>query len=243
MIDNYVYLKCVDVIDEQFTEAIRDKWELYMLKAYKVVYRRILKKIDSISPIQFFFNKSLAREVFVDAVIGLKKITGSPVHSVSFPNPFKIAAYLAYWWLRHKPVSIHYPLNYSLEKVILSEKIGKNLDDKTKEHKRQELIWELKHINELVAVVIAMCYIFCFNEAVCGDKECMKVKNSNKDCFPFNNFKEMKTTILRKLTYYFSYRPIAPKVIEHILEAYAFHPAWRLTGTPVAQEESCNHGK
>lgn len=36
--------------------------------------------------------------------------------------------------------------------------------------------------------------------------------------------------MMQKLTYYFTYRAIAPKVIEHMLEGYAFHPAWGLTG-------------
>ena len=40
----------------------------------------------------------------------------------------------------------------------------------------------------------------------------------------------MYLAIQRKLTYYFAYRALAPKMIEHILEAYTFHPAWGLTG-------------
>ena len=56
------------------------------------------------------------------------------------------------------------------------------------------------------------------------------VKAKEKENFSFTDFEEMRETILKKLTYYFSYRAITPKVIEHILEAYTFHPAWGLTG-------------
>jgi len=225
--DNYVYLKLVDVIDDIFTEDITTEWKKRMLYSYSDVFKYFKTIIDPVSPIKFYVSKSLVEEVVVDAIIGLKKITGSTVHSVEFPNNFKIAAHLAYWWVRHKPVSIHYPQRVFLEDVKIL--VDEEMDNTAAENERQKLIWRLKHINELIAVQMVMLHIFDFSKPICGKKECNRLKKKDRN-FPFHDFDEMKTIILQKLTYYFSYRPITPKVIEHILEGYTFHPAWSLTG-------------
>jgi hypothetical protein len=227
MFDSFVFLTRVDVTDDKFTKGKLDFWKDYMLDSYTDVFHALREKIDPVSPIRFFASKSLIEEVIVDAVIGLKKITDSPLHKVEFPNTFKIAAYLAYWWLRHKPVSVHYPNAFFLENTQVIVPDGQTTDKI--EQERQMLIWRLKHINELIAVQIVANFIFRFDNAVCKDKECKKIKKAN-DNFLFKDFEEMKTTILQKLTYYFSYRPVTPKVIEHILEGYTFHPAWEFAG-------------
>ena len=235
MADSYIFLKRVDVLDEKlFTDKVAEMWKNHMIDAYEDVFHGIKAKIDSSSPIKFFISKSLIEEVIVDAIIGLQKVTSSAIHSVHFPNTFKIAAYLAYWWVRHKPISIHYPSGYYLENIRIH--VDTNMDDETAEKERQTLIWRLKHINELVAVQMTMSFIFRFDHTVCGHKECKKITKLN-DNFGFENFEAMKTVVLQKLTYYFSYRPITPKVIEHILESYTFHPAWGLTGNLWAIEE------
>lgn len=51
-----------------------------------------------------------------------------------------------------------------------------------------------------------------------------------KPAFGFDDFNQQRQIMLQKMMYYFVYRAIAPKVIEHMLEGYAFHPAWCLTG-------------
>jgi hypothetical protein len=235
MFDDHVFLKPVDVTDEElFTEEVAICWKTHMLDAYEDVFHGIKAKIDPVSSIKFFASKSLIEEVIVDAIIGLRKITDSKTHTVRFPNAFKIAAYLAYWWLRHKPVSIHYPNGYFLENVQIFP--TKDQDAGTIEKERQKTIWRLKHINELIAVQIVMSFIFRFDKVVCGSKECKRVKKADNN-FVFDDFEVMKTVILQKLTYYFAYRPITPKVIEHILEGYTFHPAWGLTGNQWATEE------
>jgi hypothetical protein len=227
MFNNFVFLTRVDVTDKKFTKKRTDDWKLHMLDSYDDVFCVFKEKIDPISPIRFFVSKSLIEEIIVDAVIGLRKITNNSLHQVEFPNTFKIAAYLAYWWLRHKPVSIHYPSEFFLEETTIINTEGLSKEDAEKE--RQLYIWRLKHINELVAVQIVANFIFQFDQAVCKNKECKRIKKANKN-FRFQDFEEMKSTILQKLTYYFSYRPITPKVIEHILEGYTFHPAWNFTG-------------
>jgi len=225
---NYVYLKRIDVIDAKyFTEEVTEKWKDNILDSYDDVFHALKAIIDPVSPIKFYISKSLIEEVIVDAVIGLQKITNSTVHHVTFPNTFKIAAYLSYWWLRHKPVSIHYPNDYFLEYVQIKGTEG--MDEACAEEVRQKAIWRLKHINELVAVQLVMTLIFRFDEVVCNDKECKRIQKLNPDS-SFTNFEEMKDVIFQKLIYYLAYRPIAPKVIEHILEGYTFHPAWGLTG-------------
>jgi hypothetical protein len=224
------------VIDENlFTEKITSDWKEYLLNSYEDVFLKLKSRIDPSSPISFFISKSLIEEIIVDVVIGLKKITNSPAHHVRFPNAFKIAAHLSYWLVRHKPVSIHYPAAYFLENVKITG--VEDADEKTAETERQKLIWRLKHINELVAVQLVMTFIFCLDKAVCGKKECKRIKKSDSN-ITFDDFEDMKAVILQKLTYYFAYRPITPKVIEHILEGYTFHPAWALTGRQWAVEEA-----
>jgi len=227
MFENYVYLKLVDVIDDKFTQSKITEWRNHMLNSYADVFHNLRDRIDPVFPLKFFISKSLIDEVIIDTVIGLRKITESKVHSVQFPNTFKIAAHLSYWWLRHKPVSLHYPNKHFLENVRIH--VDEVMDDEIAEKERQKLIWRLKHINELIAVQIVMVFIFNFDKVVCGRKECKRLKKSDSN-FVFDDFEAFKTLVLQKLTYYFSYRPITPKVIEHILEGYTFHPAWGLTG-------------
>jgi hypothetical protein len=226
-VGNHVFYSFVDVIDDDdgvFTKSKAYEWKLHLLDSYEEVFKIMKAKIDSSFPISFFFSRALAEEVIIDAIIGMKKIVNSRSNDIESPNAFKIAAYLAYWWLRHKPVSVHYPSGYDLENLQI---IDNGYEDPKDEQRK--ILWQLNHINELVAVQIVVSYIFRFDKVLCGKKECNKIKKSDEN-FCFSNFDEMKSEILRKLTYYFSYRAIAPKIIEHILEGYTFHPAWGLSG-------------
>jgi hypothetical protein len=231
-----VFLEKINVLDdEKFTEELFNKWKTHLINSYVAIYKEFKSKLDPCSGVLFFASKSLIEEVIIDAVIGLKKIIDSKTHEVEFPNSFKIAAYLAYWWLRHKPVSLHYhPLEHSLEGIeILNDDRYSSEEEKEKE--RRKTVWELKHINELIAVQIVITYIFDLDNCVCGKQNCEKIKRSENN-FQFDDFEEMLSVLLKKLTYYFSYRPITPKVIEHILEGYTFHPAWKLTGPHWSKE-------
>ena len=234
--DHHIFLTHVDIIDEVFTEEVADEWKKHLLNSYEDVYNSMKAIIDPVSPIKFFASKSLIEETILDTIIGLKKVTGSSVHEVRFPNAFKIAAYLAYWWLRHKPISLHYPKEFFLEDVVI--KPEENQSKAEAEVERKKTIWRLKHINELIAVQMVMTYIFRFDETVCNTSQCGVIKEMSDDGFVFKDFDSMKTVILHKLTYYFSYRPIAPKIIEHILEGYTFHPAWKLTGKLWSTEDA-----
>jgi hypothetical protein len=220
----YVYPAIVKVTDEVFTESMVKKWRNHILNSYVFIFRIMKAKIDPISSVKFFFNDALAEEAIADAVIGMRKVVDG-VHSVKNPNAFKVAAYLAYWWLRHKPVSIHYPKNnFLLENVQIVDG-----DYEDKENEQRKIVWRLKHINEVIAVHMVTSYIFKFDKVVCKDHECRRIKKASAN-FCFDDFSEMQEALLQKLTYYFAYRPITPKVIEHILEGYTFHPAWELTG-------------
>ena len=239
MNDKFVFLSPVTVYDDKiFTEARSKEWKEHIKKSYKEVFHELRDAIDSSSFVDFFLCKSLLDEVIVDAIIGMRKITDSKYNSVEDPNSFKIISYLSYWWLRHKPASLHYPADFCLDDVKIKRKKG--LSDKEAEYERQKLIWRLKHINELVAVHMVFTYIFNFDNTLCETKTCKRIKKKEKEKFNFCSFEEMKEVMTKKLTYYFCYRTIAPKVIEHILEAYTFHPAWGLTGDQwaTAKEES-----
>lgn len=104
------------------------------------------------------------------------------------------------------------------------------MNEEKLDEEQKKLAWQLKHINELVAVQLVSTYIFDFDNQVCTQRQCDKIKKKDGANFSLENFDQMMEVFLRKLTYYFSYRAIAPKMIEHMLEAYTFHPAWGLTG-------------
>ena len=225
-VGKHVFYSFVDVIDDDdgvFTVSKAEQWRNHLLDSFEEVFKIMKAKIDPSSPVSFFPNRALVQETIFDAIIGMKKVVNSRSHTIESPNAFKIASYLAYWWLRHKPVSIHYPADYDLDNLQI---IDNGYEDP--EDEQRKTVWQLKHINELVAVQMVASYIFRFDKVLCGEKECKKVKKEGHFCF--SSFEEMKSEILQKLTYYFCYRAIAPKVIEHILEGYTFHPAWDLTG-------------
>ncbi|MGN1101170.1 MAG: hypothetical protein ACI4RG_03195 [Huintestinicola sp.] len=199
------------------------------MSAYTTVSK---KKIDDSTRVRFFVCKSLIDEVIVDAIIGMRKITDSQYTQTENPNSFKIIAYLTYWWLRHKPASVHYKSDFCLEDIKLKpSEVLDAMSEEERELERQKVIWQLKHINELVAVEMSLSYIFDYDKVICGNNDCKKVKRKEKENFCFESFDEMQDVIVKKLTYYFCYRTVAPKVIEHMLEGYTFHPAWGLTGS------------
>ena len=224
-----VYFDFVDVADEKvFTKQRMREWEIDLRNAYSDVLEEMQAKMNKESPIQFFMNFSLLEETVVDATIGMKKIVSSDNNSVEEPNAFKIAAYLTYWFLRHKPVSTHFPEDFRLEYVKIRDIQGVTAENMEKA--RQRFAWQLKHINEYVAAQFSLTYLFDFNKEICRIGDYKRIQKMDGSKLIFDDFDDMKSQMFDKFIYYLSYRAIAPKVIEHILEAYTFHPAWGLTG-------------
>ncbi|MBR1560990.1 MAG: hypothetical protein IJ646_12185 [Clostridia bacterium] len=224
----YNYLTVYD--DKVFTRKKGAEWELCLLNAYKDVFHNLWEQMDSAAPITFQISYSMLDEVVTDAIIGMRKIVDSEHNEVKEPNAFKVAAYLAYWWLRHKPVYLHTSNTFRLDDALISPDIYGALNEEERVRATEILRWKLKHINELVAVQFVCTFIFDFENVVCGCLSERHVKSKEKERFAFESFDEMRHELINKLTYYFAYRALAPKVIEHILEAYTFHPAWGLTG-------------
>ena len=208
-----------------FTKERLSEWRVYIAKCCLDVCEGWISKVDPKHHVQYFLSKTLLNEVVGDAVIGMSKIIDKTPHPIEHPNAFKIAAYLSYWFLRHKPISILYPQSVDLDKIEVAA--GCQIDAKY-------LSWQLKHINEAVAVNMATTYIFDFDKELCSISHCDRIKKENiydgYPAFGFDDFTQQRRIMTQKLTYYFAYRAIAPKVIEHMLEGYAFHPAWHLTG-------------
>ena len=231
MEDGHVFIGCINIYDgDLYTRRKAATWALQLIRSYRVVYQGLKEQLDPVCPISFQISKSLVDEAVIDAIIGLRKITDSTNNKVSEPNAFKIAAYLAYWWLRHQPAYLHYPKGYKIDDAKLSDVILDDLNDEKKLEKTRLFRWKLKHINELVAVHFVSTYIFQFENVICGKPQEKRIKKKEKDEFCYVSFVEMMSEMLDKLTYYFAYRAITPKVIEHILEAYTIHPAWKYTG-------------
>lgn len=224
-----VYYDDLNVVDDEFFTLSRIlDWKRDLLESYKAVLVELETKIDNDFPLDFFINHSLLDEVVVDAVIGLKKVSCVSNNSIEEPNEFKIVAYLTYWWLRHKPVSTHFPKGYRLENVILKDE--EKMTDEEKVKARDKTTWQLKHINEFIAVEYATTSIFNFDRRVYSEKMFQKIKKANDGKMIFESIDDVKSQMLDKFLYHLSYRAIAPKVIEHILEAYTIPPAWELTG-------------
>lgn len=114
MREKQVFYDYVSVFDEVFTRKKGAEWANHLLNAYSDVYNDMRFQLNEESPVSFQISRSLLWEVIVDAVIGMRKITESDNNGVTQPNTFKIAAYLSYWWLRHKPVYLHHPTGYRL---------------------------------------------------------------------------------------------------------------------------------
>lgn len=227
---NPVYFDFVDVADEKvFTKQRMREWEKNLRDAYVDVLEAMQAKISKESPIQFFINISLLEETVVDAVIGMRKIVNSDNNFVEEPNAFKIVAYLTYWWLRHKPISTHFPEDFRLEYVKISDAQG--VSDEVVQGECRRLAWQLKHINEYVAAQFALTYIFDFDREICRACDYKRIQKADGNKVVFEDFDDMRDKMFDKFIYYLSYRAITPKVIEHMLEAYTFHPAWGLTGS------------
>lgn len=211
--------------DDFFTKDRLAEWRVFIAKCCYDICEGIIAKVDPECRISYFLSKSLLNEVVGDAVIGMSKIIDKTPHPIEHPNAFKVAAYLGYWFLRHKPVSVLYPVDVDLDEI----KVAPNCKTDAK-----HLSWQLKHINEAVAVNMVTTFIFNFENELCTQKQCDAIKKGNtvdgNSCFVFDNFNQQRQIMMQKLMYYFTYRAIAPKVIEHMLEGYAFHPAWGLTG-------------
>lgn len=229
-----VYLEEIPIIDEYFTNDLLDSWKIFIASRAKEVSEELKNYLDPVNGIDYFISYSLLCEVIYDAVVGMRKMIHTTPHHIEHPNVFKTAAYLTYWFLRHKPISIYYPNDIDLDNIKL--KNNSDLSDK-------EISWKLKHVNELAAVHIVTSMLFDFSKVVCNDKQCAVVAKANtvvkktidkktieEKRFNFKSFAELREIMINKLIYYFAYRAIAPKMIEHLLEAYAFHPAWGLTG-------------
>lgn len=219
-------IDCVNVTnDDFFTKQRLSDWGIHIAKCCLNICETLINKVEPSYHVQYFVSEALINEVVCDAVIGMGKIIDKTPHPVEHPNAFKIAAYLGYWFLRHKPTSILYPQGVDLNQIKTAADVSTDVN---------YLIWQLKHINESVAVNIVTTYIFDFDNELCDKTICKKIKSQNtcdgKPAFAFDDFNQQRKIMLQKLTYYFTYRAIAPKVIEHMLEGYAFHPAWNLTG-------------
>lgn len=231
--DGFEIVQVPIIYGKFFTKERIAGWKEYIGLCCKNLCNGLMNLLDPSSMISYYVSISLIDEVIGDAVIGMSKIIDKTPHPIEEPNAFKIAAYLSYWFLRHRPISILYPNESRIEKLEVVDE---------KKYDKKLLVWQIKHINELVAVELATSYIFDFSKITCDRKQCDKVSKANsikekrngKNVkivnFDFADFNELHSLIIKKLTYYFAYRAIAPKVIEHILEGYAFHPAWQLTG-------------
>lgn len=228
----FVFFDYVEILEQDgtgfFTKDKVNKWRDHLKATYNAVYHNMKDKLDPSCPVDFSLNISLLDETIADSIIGMRKLIESSNNQVENPNSFKIAAYISFWWLRHKPVAIYCDREFSLYEVKihpLSDESAEQL-----EYRRKKYFWQLKHVNEIIATQFVLNFIFnCTEKPVCGKKDFNRIcKQTHKP--NFDSFEEMYKVTSEKLLYYFSYRALAPKIIEQILEAYTIHPHYALTG-------------
>lgn len=212
-----VTVKNLPVLDNSFfTEARFKNWYNTLLSFAGETINVLCDEIGNIEGIHFEINHVLLKEVVYDAMIGLKTIVVSDNNMIEAPNPFKIAAYLGYWFLRHKPIVFRVANNVDIENIVFPPNIDEN--------QRNYIISDIKHLNEVAVTHFLLRYIFKIDckKPVCGNFCFLNVKKTGN--FYFDSFDDMFETIYDKLKYYLTYRAISPKTIEHFLEAYTLHP-------------------
>lgn len=211
----------LSVLDDVFfTEERFREWYNILLNFASDAINILYDEIGNIDGVTFEINQVLLKEVIYDAIIGLKTIVVSDNNTIKEPNPFKIAAYLGYWFLRHKPIIFRASKDLDIDNIVLHTNIDTN--------QKYCIILDIKHINEIAVSRFLLRYIFDIDShPVCG-KLCFKNVKKNGN-FYFDNFNDMMETIYEKLKYYLTYREISPKIIEHFLEAYTLHPYFPYT--------------
>lgn len=153
MANKSVIIKDLPVLDNDFFTETRFKEWYNMLLCFAVETRNVLcDEIGNIDGLDFEINQVLLREVIYDAMIGLKTIVVSKNNDIEAPNPFKIAAYLGYWFLRHKPIIFRVDKNFDIENIIFPPSINNE--------QRKYLIYKIKHLNEVAVTNFLLRYIF-----------------------------------------------------------------------------------
>lgn len=211
-----VFADELSVLDDDFFNEERFKeWYNILLSFAGETINELRDRTGNIDGVLYEINTVLLKEVVYDAMIGLKTIVVCDNNEVKAPNPFKIASYLGYWFLRHKPIIFRAVKDIDIDQLAFPPNVS--------EQQRKDIIFDMKHLNEVAATRFLLRYIFDMNKKpVCG-KICY-LNAKNKGNFYFDSFSEMLAIIYEKLKYYLTYRAISPKTIEHFLEAYTLHP-------------------
>lgn len=215
-----VIANSLNVLDEGdqsfFNQTLFKDWVNMLYKFSHSTISILRKEIGNVVGVSFEINYTLLQEVVYDAIIGLKTIVVSENNTVESPNPFKIAAHLAYWFVRHKPIIFRAENKIRVDDL----QFASNMD----EAQRKAAIVEMKHLNEVTAARFMLSYIFQVDckTPVCNDYRIRHLKKAGK--MHFDSFPDMFDAIYDKLTYHLTYREISPKILEHFLEAYTLHP-------------------
>lgn len=214
---NCIVSQPLDVFNgDFFTEDRFKEWYNMLLNFAGESLNLIREEIGNVRGISYEINSVLLREVVYDAMIGLRTIVVSENNYVDAPNPFKIAAYLGYWFLRHKPIIFRVEKNFDIDKIEFLTDVD--------EADRYDIIVDMKHMNEVTVARFLLRYIFKLEDSkpLCNNRKFKSIKS--KGCIYFDSFPDMLDTIYEKLKYHLTYRDISPKTIEHFLEAYTLHP-------------------
>ena len=214
---NCVFAEALSVLDDNFfTEERFKEWYNILLDFSEASINTLREETGNVKGVSYEINTVLLQEVVYDAMIGLKTIVVSDNNAVEAPNPFKIASYLGYWFLRHKPILFRAENNLNIDEIVFAD----DVDDED----RKYIIVEMKHLNEVTVARFLLRYIFKVESAkpLCSNRRFKRIKS--RGCIYFDSFPDMLETIYEKLKYHLTYRDISPKTIEHFLEAYTLHP-------------------
>lgn len=173
-----------DIIDNVTKQAI----------AYCQIQKKHYKDEYDID-IDIDYNIFQATQAIIDTLEDLKRL--KEFHPVKYPNRLKCAAYLAYWWIRRKPITFS-----------VSDEIQESFFEKAS----KEDIAKFIHSNEFWLVAYVFGEIFSSDKLSCSEENPEFDKQWNIE-FDY-------------IFYYFCYRADSAKSIEAFLSTSIMHPIW-----------------
>jgi len=144
-------------------------------------------------------NESLFDQAIIDAIEDMKRLIN--FHPTKTPNAIKEAAYIAYWWLQRKPLT--------LSDSIIVSKLNISAENKLR----------LIFMNEYFLLAYIEMKVFDFSKdakPVCNNPKIIKFETQWKQA-------------RRYILYFLVYRTKSPKSIEALLVTSTLHPIRALT--------------
>lgn len=191
---------------EDSVNSFKEKfWHTYdfLQKVAKMCDTELSKSVERTTGMKFHcaISEQLLLQTLIDAYDDLMRLT--EYHPTQNPNSIKEMAYIAYWFIRRKPLIV--PGEY--EDIVNTE--NKNLTEMTRMH--------ILFINEYFATILLYYSIFRNKKPRKGVNE-EEIASAEEQLDIFSGF----------LFYSLVYRVGSPKYLEAMSLACTIYPAWEV---------------